>query len=330
MSEEWAEGLRRRLRGELILSTSSAAAFKQACRSWNLDLDKRPHTIVICRGASDVVHAVNFARQLKLPLTVAGGRMTGVCQRNGAVCIDLSLMRGVMIEPERRIARVQGGALAADLVAVGALYGLQTPVAMYMQTGLAALATTGGVGFLSSLYGMTLDNVLSIELVTAEGKVVRCSATQEPELFWGMRGAGPNFGVITALELQLHPVNVVYGGIALFPDVPGRTRKLFELQRDIVESRRGSRSMMVVILTGGGARSQEGNVSSVIFGNFGVSEEEGHKALAELRAVGPSADALMPQPYATVNVSDDADGGAVFGLCFFPAPLFCHHNTITF
>jgi FAD/FMN-containing dehydrogenase len=171
-------------------------------------IDRRPGLIVRCTGVADVVAAVTFAREHDLLLSVRGGghNVAGSAVNDGGLVIDLSPMRGVRVDPVARTVRVQGGATWGDVDRETQLFGLATPGGVISSTGVAGLSLHGGWGWLRRKYGYCVDNMLSLDVVTADGQVRTASATENPDLFWAMRGAGSNFGVVTSFEFQLHPV----------------------------------------------------------------------------------------------------------------------------
>jgi len=175
---------------------------------WNGMHDKRPALIVRCAGVADVIAAVNFAREYDLLVAVRGGGHnvggTGSCE--GGVMIDLSLMRGVHVDTKARTARVQGGCTWGDVDRETQVFGLAAPGGLVSTTGVAGLTLGGGMGFLRRKHGLSIDNILSVEIVTADGAIRVASAHENPELFWGVRGGGGNFGVVTSFEFSLHPV----------------------------------------------------------------------------------------------------------------------------
>ncbi|WP_277552432.1 FAD-binding oxidoreductase [Halobaculum limi] len=182
--------------------------YDEARAVWNGMIDKRPALIVRCRGAADVIAAVNFAREHDLPVAVRGGghNVAGTAVCDDGLVIDLSEMRGVRVAPHERTAWVQAGATWADVDHETQAFGLATPGGVVSDTGVAGLTLGGGIGHLRCAYGLTCDNLRSVELVTADGEYLTASEDEHEELFWGLRGGGGNFGVVTAFEFDLHPV----------------------------------------------------------------------------------------------------------------------------
>lgn len=184
------------------------ADYENARAVWNGMIDKRPTLIVRCADTNDVVKAVTFAREHELRLSVRGGghNTAGIAVCDEGLVIDLSQMRDVQVDADARIAYAQGGVTWADLDAATQAYGLVTPGGVVSATGIAGLTLTGGMGHLRRKYGLSCDNLLALELVTADGRVRRVSQTKHPALFWALRGGGDNFGVVTAFEYWLHPL----------------------------------------------------------------------------------------------------------------------------
>src|SRR5215207_2032972 len=195
-----------RIRGTLI--QPGDAGYDEARSVWNGLIDRRPALIVRPTGTADVVEAVNFARDERLLLSIRGGghNVAGNAVNDGGIVIDLSGMRGVYVDPATRRVRVQGGATLADLDRETQVFGLAVPTGVVSPTGVAGLTLHGGAGHLRRKYGLTVDNLLSVEIVTADGQARTASTTENEDLFWAVRGAGSNFGVVTSFEFRVHPV----------------------------------------------------------------------------------------------------------------------------
>ena len=212
------EGLSSRLTGEVLLPGSEA--YESARKIWNATIDKHPAVIVRCSTTADVVHALGFARDSRYLVAVRGGghNIAGSALVDDGVVIDLSRMKAASVDPDARRATIEAGATLADFDAATQEYGLATPTGINSTTGLAGLTLGGGFGWLSRKYGMTIDNLESAEVVTANGEVLRASATEHPDLFWAIRGGGGNFGVVTRFEFRLHPVGPnLLSGLIVYP-----------------------------------------------------------------------------------------------------------------
>src|SRR5262249_10534432 len=189
--------------------------YDDARRIWNASIDKHPGAIARCSGVADVIAAVNFARANDLVTAIRGGghNVGGRALCDDGIVIDLSRMRSVHVDPARRTVRVQGGATLGDLDRETHVFGLAVPCGIVPKTGIGGLTLGGGVGWLMRKYGMTIDNLLSCQLVAADGKVLTASPSENEDLFWALRGGGGNFGVVTSFEFQAHPVHTVLGGM---------------------------------------------------------------------------------------------------------------------
>jgi len=213
------------------------AGYEQGRRVHNGLVDKRPALIARCRGVADVVDAVSLTRKLGLEVAVRGGghNVAGRATIDGGLMIDLAPMKGIHVDPTSRTARAQGGVTWAELNRETQLHGLAVTGGVVSSTGVAGLTLGGGLGWLMGKYGLALDNLRSVELVTAEGKVLRASKDEGPDLFWAVRGGGGNFGVVTSFEFQLHPVGpTVTGGLIAHPF--DRARDLLKFFRDSTAS----------------------------------------------------------------------------------------------
>ena len=204
--------------GEIV--TPDATGYDDARRVWNAMFDRRPAMVVRPTSVHDVVAAVRFGRERDLEIAVRGGGHSAVghSTTDGGLVIDLGRMDAVSVDPERQLAITGGGALLGKLDIAAQEHGLVCPVGVVGHTGVAGLTLGGGVGRLQRRFGLTIDSLRAVELVTADGRVVRATADEEPELFWGLRGAGANFGVATSLELELHPFSgTLHRGVHIHP-----------------------------------------------------------------------------------------------------------------
>ncbi|MQA14510.1 MAG: FAD-binding protein [Pseudonocardiaceae bacterium] len=210
--------LRRRLNGPLL--RPSDAGFEAATRLWNGMIDKTPALVVAATGTADVVAAVEFARTHDLPLSVRGGghNIAGGALADGGLTIDMSGLRGIYVDPVARTATVQAGCRLGEVDRETQRHGLATPLGFVSETGVAGLTLGGGIGYLTRRFGWTVDNLLDVEIVTADGRVRRAGRDEHAELFWAVRGAGANLGVVTTFTYRLHEVGpAVYGGMIAWP-----------------------------------------------------------------------------------------------------------------
>lgn len=217
--------------GDLIEPTD--AGYDDARKVWNGMIDRRPALVVRPATVDDVVSAVRFGRENDLVIAIRGGghSMSGLSTCDGGLVIDLSGMRGVTVDPARRRARVNGGALLSELDSAAQEHGLVCPVGVVGHTGVGGLTLGGGMGRLQRKHGLTIDNLVAAELVTAEGRHLRASADENADLFWALRGAGANFGVVTAFEFDLHPFGpAMTRGSQVYPAT--RVHELWPMFRD--------------------------------------------------------------------------------------------------
>ncbi|MGE5231493.1 MAG: FAD-binding oxidoreductase, partial [Deltaproteobacteria bacterium] len=278
--------------------------YDQARQVWNAMISRRPALIARCAGAGDVAAAVRFAREHGLLVSVrgAGHNIAGNAVCDGGLVIDLSTMRSVAVDPTARTARVGAGATLGDFDRAAQAHGLATPLGINSTTGIAGLTLGGGFGWLSRKYGLTIDNLLSADVVTAAGDPVRASPKENSDLFWGIRGGGGNFGVVTSFEFGLHPVGPeVLCGLVVHPlkaarDVLRQSRDLLTTSSDELVCWFVMRKAPPLPFLPEKWHGRE--ILAMALCHAG-SVEEGTRAAAPLRALGrPIADVVGPQPYA--------------------------------
>jgi len=220
--------LRASMRGTLFCASDDG--YDSARRVWNANIDRHPALIARCAGVSDVQQAILFAHEHDLCLAVRGGGHSapGYGTNDGGLVVDLSTMKGIRVDPVNRTARAEGGALWCDLDHETQAFGLATTGGTVSNTGIGGLTLGGGLGWLHGLHGLTIDNLLSVDLVAADGSLLTVSDTEHPDLFWALRGGGGNFGVAVSFEYKLHPVTTVLGGMLLYPlDRGGEVLRLY-------------------------------------------------------------------------------------------------------
>ena len=243
---EMLDNLKLRLRGQVII-TGGTDYYK--CRTvWNAMIDKNPSIIVRCLGAADVIECVRFAREHGLLLSIKGGghNIAGLATTDGGIMLDMSLMRGVCVDSNGKVAHAQAGCLLADVDRETQLAGLATVLGFVSATGIAGLTLGGGFGYLTRRWGWTSDNVVGMNMVTAEASLVRADNEENEDLFWGLRGGGGNFGVVTSIDYILHPVGPeIIGGIVAWPvnEAPG----VFELFRNLVRNAPNELTLVIII-----------------------------------------------------------------------------------
>ncbi len=295
------ETLRQSVSGEVIVSGDGG--YDEARAIWNGMIDRRPAVIVACRNTRDVQAAVRFAVEHDLLTTVRGGghNIAGSAVADGAMMIDLSRMRDVRVDPKRRVARVEGGALLSDVDAATQEHGLAVPLGINSTTGVAGLTLGGGFGWLSRKHGLTVDSLISAEVVTADGRRVVASKDENEDLFWALRGGGGNFGVVTAFEFRLHPVGPeVLSGLIVHPfeDAPSVLRQY----RAFTEQAPDDVSVWVVLRKAPPLpflpEEWHGREVLVLAAFYAGSMEDGEQALQPVRDIGnPIADVIGPHPY---------------------------------
>jgi FAD/FMN-containing dehydrogenase len=287
------EQLAARLEG-LVLGPEDAG-YDSARRIWNASIDKRPALIVRCATAADVAQAITFAREGDMAVSVkcGGHNVAGNAVVDDGLMIDLSPMQEVHVDSERRLVRAQGGCVLGAVDRAAQSFGLAVPAGVVSHTGLSGLALGGGQGWLSRRHGYTVDNFVSVELVTAAGEVVRASEDENPDLFWGVRGGGGNFGVVTEFELQAHPVgpHVLAGVLSYRNSAAARVLRAF---RDFAEE--APRELTCYpILVGGPPDEQETTIGVCYCGD----PDAGKRALAPLRSLPELiGDDVEPRPFA--------------------------------
>jgi FAD/FMN-containing dehydrogenase len=294
--------LRGSFRGELLLPTS--AGYDAARRIWNGAIDRHPACIARCSGVADVVAAVRVARGNDLEIAVRGGghNVAGTAVCDDGVVIDLSAMRAVRVDPAGRTAWVQGGALWGDVDHETQAHGLATTGGIVSHTGVAGLTLGGGIGFLMRKHGLTVDNLLAAEVVTAEGTVVRASAEEHLDLFWGLRGGGGNFGIVTSFQFSLHPVGptVLAGPVFWAAD---DTHDVLRFYRDFVAEAPDELGTVVRFGTVPPLPAIPVDLHSrpavAVACCYAGAVDDGERTLQALRRFGtPLVDLLSPTPYA--------------------------------
>lgn len=288
-----------RLRGQVLLPGMDG--YDRARAVFNAMIDRRPAVIVRCAGTGDVVEGVGFARAHGLPVTVKGGGhgVAGRAVCDGGVMLDLSAMRRVAVDPVEQVATVEPGVTLGDLDRATQEFGLATPTGVVSMTGLAGLALGGGLGWLNGKHGLTCDNLIAAEVVTAAGDRVLANADRNPELLWGLRGGGANFGVVTSFTFRLHQVDTVLAGALTYP-----ARKARAALRLYHEFARGCPDELTTALSLSRPGGGEVAVSIVLCCSGPFDRVD--RLLGPLRSLGPEVDAIEPIAYPALQSAADA------------------------
>jgi FAD/FMN-containing dehydrogenase len=285
------QSLRAGFLGELF--EPKDAGYNEARRIWNASVNKRPGLIARCSGIADAIAAVNFGRENNLLTAIRGGGHNvggrGLC--DDGLVIDLSRMRSVLVDTATQRVRVQGGATLGDLDRETHVFGLAVPTGIVPKTGIGGLTLGGGVGWLVRKYGMTIDNLLSVEVVSADGRVLTASLSENDDLFWALRGGGGNFGVVASFEFQARPVDTVLGGFLLYP-----REAAFDVirhYRDYLQSAPDELTAYAALLHGPDGTPLVGIISC-----YCGSIADGERVLQPLRTFGtPVMDGIQSFPF---------------------------------
>ncbi|MEO8360225.1 MAG: FAD-binding oxidoreductase [Vicinamibacteria bacterium] len=302
------DDLKSRFRGTLI--SPDHAAYNTVRQVWNGTIDRRPRLIARCTSASDVVEAVRFGREHNLLTAVRGGghNVAGNAMCDDGLVIDLSMMKAVVVDPQARTARAEGGATWADFDTETQKFGLATTGGLISSTGVAGLTLGGGIGWLMRTHGLASDNLISADVVTASGETLTASESKNADLFWALRGGGGNFGVVTSFEYQLHPVSMVMGGMVIHP--VARAAELLRFYRDFARTAPDSVTLLFVFLTGPPAPFLPVELHGkplVAIAVCGLDiSAEGEKAVRALKEFGPPlVDLIGPMPYGVLQGLND-------------------------
>ncbi len=295
-----------------VVLTPEDAAYDETRRIWNAMIDRRPGLIARCTGTADVVQAVRFAREHKVLSSVRGGghNIAGLAVCEGGIMIDMSALRGVWVDPAQRTARAQAGCTLGDVDRETQLHGLAAVLGFVSATGIAGLTVGGGFGYLTRRHGWTCDTLVSMEVVTADAKVLRASEKENPELFWALRGGSGNFGIVTSFEYRLFPVGpeILGGAIAWRGE---DAKRVLEAYRDFSAKAPRELTSVAVLRIAPPApwlpKEVHGQPIVALFVCHTGKVEEGEALLAPLRALGkPVADIVTRRPYAQMQALLDA------------------------
>ncbi len=303
------ESLRERVRGEVI--TPSDGGYEEARKVFNAMIDRRPSMVVRCTSTDDVVAAVNFARENELDLAVRGGghSVPGFGTADDAVVVDLAGMTDVQVDPEAQTARAQGGATWGVFNDATHAHGLATTGGIVSTTGVGGLTLGGGIGYLARGAGLSCDNLLSAEVVTADGQSLVASESENEDLFWALRGGGGNFGVVTSFEFRLDPLTDIYGGPLFFAAEDAGTvlRAYREYIADAPEQFGGFPAWQIAPPLPFIPEERHGETMLAFVSCWAGPLDEGERALAPIRDAAPVvAEHVGPMPYPALNSAFDA------------------------
>lgn len=309
MASPTVEELRAQMRGQVI--TEADAGYHDARKVYNAMHDRKPAVVLRCANVGDVMAAVNYARDRGGDLSVRGGSHSapGFGTNDGGVVIDLSPMRGIRVDPRGQTARAEGGCTWGDFNHATHAFGLATTGGIISTTGIAGLTLGGGIGYLTRGLGLSLDNLLSADVVTADGQFLVASEQENEDLFWALRGGGGNFGVVTSFEYRLHPIKDVLVGIFVFP--LDRARDLFKFYREFIqqapEELGGFPAYLVAPPLPFLPETAHGNTYCAMVACWAGPLEEGEQVFQPIRSLGPTVGEMVsPMPYPAINTLFDA------------------------
>jgi FAD/FMN-containing dehydrogenase len=300
MTTEALTTLGSHLRGAVV--APSDASYDTVRRIYNACVDRRPAAVVRCAGASDVIRAIAFARDADLPLSVRGGghNVAGRAVCDDGIMIDLSTMKSVRVDQTRKRVRAEPGVTYKEFDHETQAFGLATTGGTVSATGIAGLTLGGGIGWLMRVHGLACDNLVSADVVTADGRLVHASQDENPDLLWGLRGGGGNFGVVTSFEYQLHALGPILAGMLVHPIA--RARDLWRFHRDTMKNAPDEVIVFTSLL-----RGPDGQPIAVQIPAYIGAIADGEQALAPFRSFGPPvADTVASTPYVQLQQLFDA------------------------
>lgn len=326
--DEVYESLQSRIRGTIL--RRDQPGYDEARKVWNGMIDRYPAVIVRCTGTADVIAAVNFARDQGLPVAVRGGghNVSGNAVCDDGVVIDLSLMRSVRVDPERRTVRVAGGARLGDVDHETQAAGMAVPLGLISKTGVAGLALHGGVGFLARRFGLTSDQLVAADVVTADGKLLLVNEESHPDLLWALKGGGGNFGVVTSFEFNMYPVGPeVWMGLVMYP--LNSAAKVLDVYRNYVAQAPEALATGISLWTTPGEDPVPEHLRGLpiiaVLGCWSGPLDDGEQMFKPLRDIDePLLDLSGPYPFAFIQSMfdrDNPDGGRYYWKSLFVKEL---------
>lgn len=310
LKEETLNDLKLRLKGPVLLPGDGG--YEDSRTVWNAMINRKPAIVVKCLGTADVIACVQFAIENDILLCMKGGghNIAGLATADGALMLDMSLMRGVWVDKERKIARAQAGCLLGDVDRETQIHGLAAVLGFVSQTGITGLTLGGGFGYLTKRWGWTADNITGIDIVTADLRLVHASLDENQDLFWGLRGGGGNFGVVTGIDYTLYPVGPeVVGGMVAWPGE--EADRVLELYRKLAEEAPAELTLVAIVRPAPPApwlpKEWHGKLIAGILACYSGKPEDGEKLVAPIKKHGkPIGDILIRRPYAQLQSLLDA------------------------
>ncbi|WP_299017785.1 FAD-binding oxidoreductase [uncultured Photobacterium sp.] len=310
LSQQELDGLKSRLNGLMIFASDSE--YEDSRTVWNAMIEHYPAFVVRCIGASDVMTCVQFAREHDLLLCVKGGghNIAGLATVDGALMLDMSLMRGVWIDTKAKVAHAQAGCLLGDVDRETQVHNLAAVLGFVSRTGIAGLTLGGGFGYLTRRWGWASDNVVGMDVVTAEGQLVHASEQENSDLFWGLRGGGGNFGVITGIDYKLYPLgSEIIGGPVAWP--ASEAPSVLKLYRELTENAPPELTLALLLRLAPPApwlpKEYHGKPVVIMLACYSGDLEQGEKIVASIKSLGnPIGDILTRRPYTQLQSLLDA------------------------
>jgi hypothetical protein len=304
------DNLRMRLKGPVFVP--GEVGYDESRTVWNAMIDRSPAVVVRCLGVADVITCVQFVREHNLLICIKGGghNIAGLATADGAMMLDMSLMHGVWVDTQRKVAHAQVGCLLGDVDRETQVHGLAAVLGFVSLTGITGLTTGGGFGYLTRRWGWASDNVIGMDVVTADAQFVRASSEENEDLFWGLRGGGGNFGVVTGIDYTLYPVGPeIVGGLVAWPasEAPG----ILDLYRSLVEKAPPELTLVVLMRPAPPApwlsKDMHGKPIIAILACYSGDPAQGEKAVAPIKSFGnPIGDVLVRRPYVQIQSLLDA------------------------
>jgi len=310
IKQDTIDDLKRRLQGPVLLPGD--VGYDESRTVWNAMIDRKPALVARCLGVADVISSVQFAREHDLLLCIKGGghNIAGLAIADDALMLDMSLMRGVWVDRKKRVARAQAGCLLGDVDRETQIYGLAAVLGFVSLTGIAGLTLGGGFGYLTRRWGWATDNVIGMDVVTADARIVRASSDENSDLFWGLRGGGGNFGVVTGIDYGLYEVGPeVVGGIVAWP--ASEAPAVLELYQTLAEKAPFELTLVAFMRLAPPApwlpRDMHGKPIVAILACYSGKPEEGEEIVAPIKSFGnPVGDILVRRPYTQLQTLLDA------------------------